>query len=1059
MHITANTFWRVILCALAVAAPVSLRGQGSVTIYGTVTDSSGAAIPRVSITLTNVNTATVRTTTSDAGGNYVLSQLPIGVYVLRAETTGFKTFIQSDIRPQVDENRQINITLQVGSVNESVTVKAEAAQVETRSGALREVVDSARIVELPLNGRNPIQLQYLVAGSGGRAAADQAENESVSVNGSRTNSNNYTLDGGDNHDPYFNTPSVFPSPDALEEFSIQTNSYGADKGRNAGALMNAVTKSGTNQFHGSLFEFVRNEKLNARNFFANNVSPFKRNQFGGTAGGPIRRDKTFFFASYQRTSERSSPGAMTATVLTAEQRQGDFSNLSKPLKDPAGGNFTNNMIPGDRLNAATLKFLDAFVPLPNRPNGLYSFASQQRFDDDQWTAKIDHHLNVANHLSGRILYNFNDRAEATGNLPGFFAGIKYRNWNVVATDTHIVGPTVVNSFTFSYNDITRRQLPVVPGGNSWTDFGAGFTRATTSDAPVGHDTMVDGYFQAFSRFPLNHFRKSLQFSDTLSLNRGAHFIRFGGEARRSILDLEELFQIDPQLRFRATFTGDAGADFLLGRPTTFTQIAENSNRPRTTELAAFFQDDWKVSGHLTLNLGMRWDPYFPFSDLDNTFSQVRLGQESALFPSAPLGILFSGDPAIPAATIDHQLGNFGPRFGFALDPRGSGKLSIRGGYGIFYSQIRQQGNNQVSTNQPFSIKLSANNPSQGVNNPYADVGNPFPFTPPNSASARAAYKFITPLTITEWDPNFRDAIAQQWNINVQRQLFDTYLVTIAYVGSKGNHLFRTNQLNPAIFGAPGNTVDKRRPLFPTFGSITDQSSEANSNYHSLQITLNKRLSKGLTILSDYTWSKLIDDASTDGELPSNPLNLRNERGPSNFDITQRFVSSFIWRMPGFSSHGTAFRHLLGDWETNGIITLESGRPFTVVSGRDNSASAENLDRADQISDPFLPGGRPRAQLIAKYFNTAAFAPNAPGTFGNVGRNSLRGPGFASVDFGAIKSIPIRERTFVQFRTEVFNLFNRVNLGNPNANQSSNNFGTITSAGSPRVIQMALKIVF
>ena len=1050
--------WRVILYMLAIAAPVHLYGQGSVTIYGTVTDSSRAAVPGVSITLTNMQTAAVRTTTSDAGGNYVLSQLPIGVYALRTEARGFKAFIQSDIRAQVDENRQINITMQLGSVKESVTVKAEAVQVETRSGALREVVDSARIVELPLNGRNPIQLQYLVAGSGGRAAADQAENESVSINGSRTNSNNYTLDAGDNHDPYFNTPSVFPSPDALEEFSIQTNSYGADKGRNAGALMNAVTKSGTNQFHSALFEFLRNEKLNARNFFANDVSPFKRNQFGGTAGGPIRKDKTFFFASYQRTSERSSPGAVTATVPTAEQRQGDFSSLSKPLKDPAGGNFTNNKIPEARLNSAALKFLDAFVPLPNRPNGLFTFASGQKFDDDQLTAKIDHHLNAANHLSGRMLYNFNDRAEATGNLPGFFAAIKYRNWNVVATDTHIIGPAVVNTFTFSYNDITRRQLPIVPGNKSWTDFGGGFTRATTSDAPVGHDTMVDGYFQAFSRFPLNHFRKSIQFSDALSLNRGAHFIRLGGEVRRSILNLEELFQIDPQVRFRATFTGDAGADFMLGRPTTFTQIAENSNRPRTTELAAFFQDDWKVSARLTLNLGVRWDPYFPFSDLDNTFSQVRLGRQSTLFPSAPPGILFAGDLAIPAATLDNQLGNFGPRLGFAFDPAGSGKLSIRGGYGVFYSQIRQQGNNQVSTNQPFSIKLNMNNPSQGLNNPYADSGNPFPFTPPNSANARAAYKFITPLTITEWDPNFRDAIAQQWNINVQREFFETYLVTIAYVGSKGNHLFRTNQLNPAIFGAPGNTVDKRRPLFPIFGPITDQSSEANSNYHSLQITLNKRLSKGLTLLSDYTWSKLIDDASSDGDVPANPFDLRNERGPSNFDITHRFVTSLIWQMPRFTSHGAVFRYLLGGWETNGIVTLEGGRPFNVVSGRDNSASAVNQDRADQIGDPSLAGWRPRGQRITQYFNTAAFAPNPAGTFGNVGRNSLRGPGPATVDFGVIKSIPIRERTFVQLRTEVFNLFNRVNLGNPNANQSSNNFGTITSAGSPRVIQMALKLL-
>ncbi len=1047
------------LLVLAFMTPLALYGQGSVTIYGTITDSSGALVPGVSITLSNIDTGAVRTTMSDAGGNYVLSQLPIGTYSLKAEGRGFKAFAQNEIRTQVDENRQINITMQLGSVKENVTVKAEAVQVETRSGALREVVDSARIVELPLNGRNPVQLQYLVAGSGGRAAAGQAQNESVSINGSRTNSNNYTLDGGDNHDPYFNTPSVFPSPDALEEFTIQTNSYGADKGRNAGAVMNAVTKSGTNHFHGTLFEFVRNEKLNARNFFANSVPPFKRNQFGGTAGGPIRRDKTFFFVSYQRTSERSAPGSQTATVFTAAQRQGDFSSLAKQLKDPAGVNFANNQIPQDRLSPAALKFLDAFVPQPNRPNGLYTFASQQRFYDDQLTVKIDHHLNAANHLFGRLLYNFNERAEATGNLPGFFAGIKYKNWNVVANDTHVFGPTVINSLTFSYDDIGRRQLPVVPGNKSWTDFGANFTRATTGDYPVGHDTMLDGYFQGFSRFPLNHFRKSIQFSDALSLNRGTHLIRFGGDVRRSILNLQEFFLSDPQLRFRATFTGDAGADFLLGRPTTITQIALTSNRPRTTELAAFVQDDWKVSGRLTLNLGLRWDPYFPFTDLDDTFSQVRPGQKSTVFPTAPSGILFAGDPRIPRATIRNKLSNLGPRIAFAFDPIGRGKTSVRGGYGVFYSQIRQQGNNQISTNQPFSIKLNINNPPQGLSNPYSATGNPFPFTPPTSADARANFKFLTPMSTTEWDPDFRDAIAQQWNLNIQQQFFETYIVTVAYVGSKGNHLFRQTQPNPGIFGVPGNTLDQRRPLFPTFGTIIDQISDGNSNYHSLQITLNKRLSRGITILSDYTWSKLIDDSSTDGESPANPFNRRNERGPSNFDITHRFATSFLWRLPGLTGRNVFVRHVLGGWETNGIITFESGRPFTVVSGRDNSASGVNQDRADLVGNPSLSGGRSRGDIVSRYFNTAAFAQNPPGTFGSVGRNSLRGPGGATVDFGLIKVIPITEHNLIQFRAESFNLFNRVNLGQPNANQSNTNFGKITTAGAPRVVQLALKYLF
>jgi len=1056
--------WRVAFGALLIlaATPAALWAQGSVTIYGTVTDASGAVVPGVSIAVTHRQTGAARLTTSDQSGNFVVSQLPVGTYSLKATAAGFKAFVQDSIRVQVDENRQVNLRLEVGTVTESVSVVAEIAQVETRSGTLKEVVDSQRIVELPLNGRNPLQLQYLVAGAGGRAEQGQAQNQSVSINGSRANSNNYLLDGGDNHDPYFNTPAIFPSPDALQEFSIQTNAYGADRGRNAGAFMNAVTKSGTNEFHGTLFEFLRNEKLNARNFFANNVPPFKRNQFGGTFGGPVRRDKTFFFASFQRTSERSAPGSVTATVLTPAQRRGDFSSLRGTLRDPAdpmGRPFPGNIIPERRLHPASQKFLEAFVPLPNRPDGLLTFASQERVDDNQLIAKGDHHFGSSNHLSGRLLYNFNDRQEATGNLPGFLAGIEYTNWNAVVTDTHVFGPKVLNSFTFSYSDIDRAQLSIVPGNKTWNDFGANFTRAFTAPAPAAQHTQVDNYFNAFSRFPLNHFRKNFQFSNTLSLQRGAHFLKLGGDARRSILDLQELFRGDPFVRFRNTFTGEAAADFLLGRPTQVEQIAEDSNQPRTTEFTVFVQDDWKVAPRLSLNLGLRWEPYLPFLDLTNKFSQVRIGKQSVVFPTAPVGFVFPGDPGVPRATIENRLWDFGPRFGFAIDPFGDGKTSVRGGYGFFYSQIRQQAHNQISTNQPFSLKLTINNPPQGLDNPYAETGNPFPFSPPRTAEEKARYVFLTPMAVTQWNHDFRNAVVQQWNFNLQRQLRETYIVTAAYVGSKGNHLFMANEMNPAIFGAPGRTLDQRRPLFPTFASVSDQSSQGNSIYHSLQFSLNKRLSKGFTVLSNYTWSKLIDDASGDGDAPSNPFNIRNEKGLSDFDLTHRFVTSFVWELPRLSGRGRLVRSVFGWWETNGIVTLESGRPFTVVSGRDNSTSGVNQDRADLIGNPGLDTGRPRGQVVLEYFNHAAFAQNAAGTFGNSGRNILRDPGVATVDFGVIKNIPVSETNRIQFRAELFNLFNRVNLGTPNANQSAGNFTRITTAGPPRVIQLALKYVF
>lgn len=1044
------------LCLILFAS--SAFAQGTVTIFGAVQDKSGAVIPNVEISVTNTLTGAVRTVRSNETGNYVASQLPVGIYSVRAQAQGFKTFVQDKIQVQVDENRQVNISLEVGSLSESVEVQAEVTQVETRSGSIREVIDSARIVELPLNGRNPLQLTRLVAGSGGVAAKDQGQNETVSINGARTNSNNYQLDGGDNHDPYFNAPAIFPNPDALDEFSIQTNSYGADRGRNAGAFMTAVTKSGTNQFHGTLFEFLRNEKLNARNFFSTTVPPFRRNQYGGTFGGRIIRDRTFFFGSFQGTNERSAPGAVTATVPSAAQRAGNFSASTVTLKDPNGGTFPGNIIPASRINPASPKFLAAFVPLPNLANNVLSTASQQKVDDYQGVVKIDHRFSNSNNISGRLLRNKNDYQEATGNLPGFFALINYQNWNVAVTDTHIISPSMINSLVVTYNKIDRRQISVVPGDKTWNDFGAGFTRTFEGSAPAGMHTQVDGYFNAFSRFPLNHFRQNYQFSNTLSWNKGAHFLKFGVEVRRQILDMQELFRGDPYIRFGNTWTGEAAADLMLGLPLQYEQIAEAHNFPRTWELGFFAQDDWKVNRNLTLNLGVRWDPWFPFLDEADKFAQLWPGQQSTKFPTAPLGVLFPGDNGLSRSMLERAWGNVGPRFGFAYDPSGNGKTSIRGGYGLFYSQVRQQANNQISTNQPFSLKLTVNNPAGGISNPYQGIGNPFPFKAPSNAQDAQNYKWVLPLTLTQWNPNMRNAVVQQWNLNLQREFFSSWIGTVAYVGSKGNHLFMTAEMNPGVYGRPGN-LNQRRVYAPNFAQVTDQSSRGNSTYHAFQASVNKRLTHGLTILANYTWSKLIDDASSDGSTPNNPFDFRQNRGRSDFDIPHRFVVSYIWQLPSLKNSPAPLRYVFGDWETNGILSLQSGRGLTITSGKDNSQSGTNQDRADLTGNPFLSSSRSRDEVLAKYFNPAAFAQNPAGTFGTSGRNFLNGPGEATIDFGLVKAVPLTERFRLQIRGEFFNFLNRVNLGNPNTNASSAQFGRITSAGSPRVVQIALKLSF
>ncbi len=1043
---------------LFVFLPAAIWAQPSVTIFGSAKDSSGAVVPGATVQVTDTQTGTIRKAASDAAGEWIVPQLVVGTYSVRAEAPGFKAFVANGITVQVNENRRVDVTFEIGALTDSISVSGELAQVETREGTLKEVIDSKRIEELPLNGRNPLQLQYLVAGVGVHqpGGGGQAENQAVAINGSRSNSNNYTLDGADNSDPFFNTASVFPSPDALQEFSIQTSSYGADKGGNAGASMVAVTKSGTNQFHGTLFEFLRNEKLNARNFFAIGVPPFKRNQYGGVLGGPVRRDKTFFFFSYQGTRERSAPSSVTATVLTPAQRSGDFSNLKIQLKDPDGGVFPGNKIPVSRLYGPSLKFLDRFVPLPNYGASLFTYASQQSINDDQIVAKADHHLSANHSLSGRMLYSTNTTNQATGNIPGFYPVIKYDNWNVTGTDTWVFGPNVVNTFTLAWNNIDRRQLSVVPGNTTWTDLGSGLVRSFTQDFPAGMDTLLDGYFEAFSRFPLSQFREIWEFADLLSISRGAHLIKMGGDIHRTALDRPETFRGDAYLRFRNTFTGDAAADFVLGRPTQIIQNSPSLVQPRGGEWAAFVQDDWRVTPRLTLNLGIRWDPFLPYYDLLDRRPQIRIGEKSVRFPMAPVGLVYAGDPGVSRTTLQRRWLNLAPRFGFAWDPWGNGKFSVRGGYGIFHDSFRLQGFG--STGPAYSRSLTITNPPGGLADPYRTTGNPWPFQPPETAQQRNSLLFDPLTAVGFFDPDFRNSYTEQWNLNVQRQLHGSYVLTLAYVGSAGKHLYMQNQINPGIYDGSNRALDQRRPLAPAFGALTADLSTAASSYHALQATLNKRFSRGLTILANYTWAKTIDNVSADGNSPADPFNINLDRGHSDFDLTHRFVASFIWQMP------TPFRSRLlkgvfGGWEVNGIVTLESGRWFTVTSGKDNSGTGVNSDRADLIGDPAVHGNRSRGAAIQQWFNTAAFGQNAPGTFGTAGRNILRGPGFAGVDLGLVKNIRIAERHSLVIRGESFNALNRVNLANPNANQSSNNFGQITSAGDPRVFQVAAKYVF
>jgi Carboxypeptidase regulatory-like domain len=1055
---------QLILVSLLIASHSGARAQGRATIFGAVVDPSGAAVSGAAITVTNTATQEIRRTVSDGKGEYVVPDLEPGTYNLTAAASGFEGYIQKGIKLEVDENRRSSVQLSVGATAQQVVVNDDTVQVDTRSSTISEVVDSDRVKDLPLNGRNALQLQNLVAGAGAisTGGGGQAENSVTAINGARQAENNYTLDGADNEDPFFFTPSVFPNPDALAEFSLQTSNYAAQSGLGSGAQMNAITKSGTNAFHGTLFEYVRNQMFDATGYFAKVVPPFHQNQFGGTIGGPVWKDHSFFFFAYQGTRQRSSPSAETLTVPDAAERGGNFSEITKQLNYPGTATpVPGNIFPASSLSPASQAFLSTFVPLPNSANNIYSYSANTLMNDDQYIGRLDTSLSANDQLSGRILSDANvqNSLPSTNDLPGFVANIDYVNWNLAVNETHTFSADLLNQFTFGFNDIQRVQTPIIPVQKTWGDLGAGVVRAASG--PIGYDTEIQSYFTAESRWPLSQYRHGYQFSDTVSWTRNAHTIYLGGDLRRSYTHQFQDYIADGQFIFSAVYTGNQLADFETGHEATFTQDSYNAGEPVNLLPDLFVQDDWKVSRRLTLNSGVRWNPFVPYHDQLNAVSQFIPGEKSTVYPTAPVGYVFPGDAGVSQNTISTRWHDFAPRVGFAYDVFGDGKTSLRGGYGIFYAFVREQALNNLSSNQPFGIALSVTQPSGGMANPYSNTGNPFPYVPPQTEQEKETYAFNLPLTLTVWQPSFRDGRVQQWNLNLQQQV-SNWVFTIAYVGSVGEHLFLQFERDPAVYGAPGNTTEARRIFAPNFGSITTQFSGGHSTYHALQLSANRRLSKGLTVLANYTWSKSLDNGSSDTSSPFDPFNISSNRGLSDFDIPQSLVTSFIWRLPETSTHNYLVKNLVNGWQTTGILTLQKGIPFSVTSGVDNSQSGVGADLADLIGNPHIYSYSSKANEVAKYFNTSAYKVNALGTFGDSGRNRLIGPGIENIDFAVLKSLYSSERVRTVFRGEAFNLFNHTNLGQPVSNFSSSTFGQINSLNTnsnPRVLQLALRAEF
>jgi hypothetical protein len=1077
-------FW-----ALPLAAQFTTASLG-----GTVTDPSGAAIPGATVTVQNTETGLTRTAKSGTGGDYLFPALPVGTYKLTVEKTGFQTYIQSGIDLAVNQSATQMVALQVGTLTEHVTVSANASLVTTSSASVGQLVNQESIVNLPLNGRTAQTLVFLIPGAndvtdyycgvgceGGAYPGEQYAN----INGGGPNGVNYQMDGADNNDTYMNTNLPFPNPDAIQEFNVQTGNMSAEYGNAASGIVNVVTNSGTNEFHGTAFEFLRNYVFDARNFFAPTRDTLKQNQFGGTLGGPIKKNKLFFFGSYQGTRTRTAPNGQIAIVPTSDERQGNFQSLcatydsaglctdpnGTQLTDPITGSpFANNQIPTDMRSQPALNLLK-YVPLPNAPEGVLNYLGPaQNTNENQFLGKIDYDRGK-NHLSGRYFYTkFTDPATPlTNNILALNANAnQVRVQTIAVNDTYTASSNLLFNTWFGWNKQDGGYIPATP-------FSADALGVNIAPSPSPQlFVFVQGYFSASGSNVGAYNRGDQTFREVVSLIRGRHTLTFGGELLRVRAPISNQYLQGGQFFFNGSLSGNNLADFMLGDITQFTQGGGIYANITGYNWAAFIQDNWRATPRLTLSGGLRWDPYIPYTDSENRLPCFEPGKQSTRYPNAPLGLLFAGDPGCPKGTVYSSMALFEPRVGFAYRLTKDGKTSLRGGAG-YYSQppetLAWQDDAGVA---PFAPIITLNVVNFADPFGSAGIANPFPAqfgpkVPPSDVT------FTLPTTVAYFFPlGFKKPNIAVWNMVLERQLGGSMLIKTAYFGTKATHLYPTSDQEPmpeinAARYVPGNStednIQERRPYL-NFGPMGMIDSGYNSNYNALQLSLEKRLTHGISFLADYTWSKNMNDfsesASAESYFQTNPFNRAYNYGPDTSDIPNVVKFSGTWEVPHVKLSGAAGK-LLNGWQVAPIVTWRSGFPFSVMSGLDNSFSGDYVDRADftgtNLNQAKLSTGRSHAQLIQEFFNTAVFGPNAIGTFGNSGKNNLRGPRMFDTDLAIEKNTKIGERYTVQFRAEFYNAFNNVNFGQHDDFTTDPTFGEILSAGQPRIMQFALKLLF
>lgn len=1045
----------VFLAAIVFAAVSAPAQSHQATIRGIVLDPSGAPVAQVGVRVLREVTGESRTAVTEADGRFSVAALPPGGYQIEIERQGFKKHV-ARTELQIHQEMWLPVLLELGDVTEEVIVTAPQVPLEPASASLGAVIDGRQVAGLPLDGRNFLELSLLAPGT---APAPQGSASSVrgdfafTVNGAREDSHSFLLDGLYNVDPKLNTPGVRPPVDAIREFEVLTSTYDASFGRNAAGQVNVVTQSGANALHGTAYGFFRTHAMDARNFFAPRDEPapdYSRQQLGASLGGPIARNRTFFFGDYERTRLREGI-TRVATVPTLAERNGDFSqSLLAPPRDPTTGQpFPGGSIPVYYMHPVG-RAIAALYPEPNRANPRGNFVSSPtlRDDMDHFDIRVDHNFGEGSTLTTR--YSFNDRRllepfASTVSVPGFGTDVPRRGQNLGVNLTQAFGSSVVNETRFGY---TRVAIGVFQEGRGFSrNQQVGLPELSSNPRDFGLSQItVTGFTPLGDEFttPQESAADMLQLHDTITWTRGAHMVKAGGELRwvrqeayRDVLSRGFLNFSDRYV------TGNALADLLLGLPlVTAGATLDNPQRLRAPAWSAFAQDNWRLLPNVSLTVGARYEYIAPAWDADD---------RANLYDPATGQLAQVGTGGIPRGGYVPDRNNWAGRVGIAWTPDAAAQTVLRGGYGLYYNQGALATGEGLYFNAPyFDYRLYALHldPRTGV--PPLTLHDPFP----------QSYPVILPASATGYQRDLQTGWLEHWSVSVQRQLGSRRALEVAYVGSRGHDLIAARDLNQP---QPSPLRPNPRPN-PAFDDITFIESRGTSDYNALQIKFQQRLDRGVSLLSAYTFGKSTDDASGffasagDPNFPQDSHNLAAETGRSSFDLRHRFSLSFAWELP----FGDVVS-LLNDMELQGILTFQSGPPFTVAllpefdnsnTGRSTLGFGAN-DRPNLVGEAALDDRSPD-----RWFDTATFAIPAFGSFGNAGRNILDGPGRQNINLGIIKHLPLGGSEWrLQLRAEAFNLLNRSNFHLPDAFVGSPTFGQVLSAESPRRCQFGVRLIF